>query len=256
MKRIVGTLAGLATLVVPPTAEAATPRGEIVVVSNGHAYGYVVLPARTTVDFTKATWITNSPVSMLFGWDGARSRGAGMWVAAGQHNHDYDFRTRNLIDPNRFEKGRTRLTMATRGPTTVRIPARGVKGRITVRLTNPLAAQYVVEPAVAATTTGSAVSNVTIDVRHPAWVVNGFVRDVGSTNSDVASQFTLCTADLEASGLCIKGGTIMASTVFNLSFTSPEMPWRPEGLTQASWTMASVAAAASWRHVVIAVSIG
>lgn len=255
MKRLVSTaLVGLVTLVLPPSAEAAPPVGELVVIGNGHAYGHVVLPARTTVDFRKATWTTNSQVSVLFGWDGERTQVAGMWIAAGPRGF-YDFRTLNLLDPNAFEKGRTRITLVTEGPTTVRVPARGIKGRVTVRLTAPLSPAYVVQPAVAAAPTGSAVSNVTVDVKHPAWVVNGFVRDVGSANSDVASQWNLCTADLDASGSCHQGAAVVASAVFGFSFNSPEAPWRPEGLTQATWTMASAAAAAHWRHVVIAVTI-
>lgn len=128
MRRVLGTVLALFAVVTAAPATAATPaKGEIVFVSNGPAYGDLTLPSKVTPDFENARYESGGYVVL--------TAGPGKDV------------TGFLLVPPGSEwpwgegylpAGRSRVRLLADGPTTIRVPAKGLRGRLTVRLTRRL----------------------------------------------------------------------------------------------------------------------
>jgi hypothetical protein len=133
MTRRIGAFCALAlTLAAAPAASATPPRGEIVIVADGHATGSVTLPVAVDVLAGGATYETDSPY-VVFGFlrDGSMKAGTD-WYDGGEWMFP-------LVYPGEVAAGTTTVRVLTEGPTTIRVPVDGISGTTTITLTTPLA---------------------------------------------------------------------------------------------------------------------
>jgi hypothetical protein len=130
-RRRIGALGALAVTFLATPADAAPPRGEIVIVASGDTVGTITLPAAVEVLAADATFRTKSPHA-VFGFvrDGAMTAGVD-WYAGVPAVFP-------LIDGGRVPAGRTSVRVLSEAPVTITVPVRGLRGRRVVRLRTPL----------------------------------------------------------------------------------------------------------------------
>jgi hypothetical protein len=173
-----------ATLLLPGAAQAA-PSGELVLVADRSGYVDVRLPG-VRLDFAGARWSTRGTYAVVVATRGADYLGSASYFAA-------------VFPPAGGDNGIsaewTRLRLATTGPATIRVPARGLRGRKTVRLDAVATARRVVPQA-----TGQIHDDITVDIPVPSFLVHGFA--VLNATARAVRIDNLCVADADGHGGC------------------------------------------------------
>jgi hypothetical protein len=136
MRRLIRVLVtlGLFTLAAP-AAQAKPPTGEIVFVGSGAVAGTVTLGSKVGLDFENATVSGGSKYALLalMGKDRHFPAGA-VAVFPGSRVREWGF----FNDGS----GRFAVRMLAAGATTLTVPATGIRGRLVVRLRQPLRGAY------------------------------------------------------------------------------------------------------------------
>lgn len=112
-------------------ASAAPPAGEIVVVADGTASGLLTLPDGADLSLSADAIDTAGRYAVVgFVHDGALVAGADRYGTL-----DPGF---PLVLPGHVPPGTTSVRVVAESPVVVTIPAAGIRGRVTIRLTDPL----------------------------------------------------------------------------------------------------------------------
>lgn len=182
MRRLIAALAVLPFLGALPAAAAA---GEVVIVADGP--GRAVLPADVAVDLSRVAFDTASPYVVVAAQRGTRVE---TWLT-------------RFRDGGSFGSGGVlpagMLSVFTTGRTTVRLPAPGLNGRLTIRATTPLAATFVTR-SLTPDTAGRVEDDVAFDVA----TARSFVMQVADRTftASAARATSFCVAPAgEACGL-------------------------------------------------------
>jgi hypothetical protein len=132
MRRLIRVLVNVALLALAaPAAQAKPPTGEIVFVGSGAVAGTVTLGSKVGLDFENATVSGGSKYALLalMGKDRHFPAGA-VAVFPGSRVREWGF----FNDGS----GRFAVRMLAAGPTTFTVPATGIRGRLVVRLRQPV----------------------------------------------------------------------------------------------------------------------
>lgn len=174
MRRALAVLALLPFLVAVPASAAA---GEVVIVADGPARA--VLPADVAVDLSRAAFDTASPYVVVAAQRGTRVE---TWLT-------------RFRDGGSFGSGGVlpagTLSVFTTGRTTVRLPAPGLNGRLTIRATAPVDATFVTRSL-----TPDAAGRVEDDVAFDVASARSFVMQVAdrSFTASAARATSFCVA--------------------------------------------------------------
>ncbi len=169
MRRVLGTVLTLLVAAGAAPATAAPAKGEVVIVADGSAAGTVTVPAIVSLDLARARVATKSPHYVLVAYRSIDD-GPSMFALRTPLSR------MSFVQPGTaptLPKGRSQVRVLAGSPVTFRIPAKGVRGRLTIRLTRRLG-DAVAETADATVGPVAGRSHIGFDAPGDALVVHGY----------------------------------------------------------------------------------
>ena len=131
MRRLLALVAAAVALTGAPAG--AAQEGELVLVADGPSYASVTVSRATSLDLANAT--VSAPEYAAL----AIVRPGGQITAFGYRAPGFEQVPFGRNEPHQLQRGLSYVRLLTRGRTTIRIPAPGLGGRMTLRLTRRMA---------------------------------------------------------------------------------------------------------------------